>query len=180
MTFEVARACIPDEYHHRDAGAGYDVALLKLSQPLNYTDRINPACIDFSRSVNMDRLCVAVGSGLTENDDNLSSGPLALPMIKEYCYGDKNVYGAGDDYDMESNSCWIDLNRRGNPCKGDSGGPMLCYDTCQEDRMRTFVMGALSSGSEDGCIPGLSDTTFYSDFHKIDPRIMQGLLDKCS
>ncbi|XP_059167102.1 enteropeptidase-like isoform X2 [Physella acuta] len=139
----------------------WDIALVHLSEPVQYTRYISPICLDESELFYNESRCTATGWGPLrlvpgfgfpvnrfQNSGNLRViSPVECDLIVTETVGDSPiprtvVCTLGDVYD-ESNS----TNR--SPCNGDSGGPLMC-----EVSGRWYQVGIVSTVY--GCaLPGL-------------------------
>ncbi|KAK2820323.1 hypothetical protein Q5P01_023282 [Channa striata] len=92
---------------------GFNIALLQLAKPVNYTDDIQPVCVDVdaARSIPIGSECWVVGWGSTGADD-ASSGFRDLVTQVANC-------GKGSDVE---NICTNAIPLQ----QGDEGGPLLC------------------------------------------------------
>ncbi|CAG0899307.1 unnamed protein product, partial [Darwinula stevensoni] len=108
---------------HSNYQQGYDIAVIKLANPLNFTPSIQPICIARSDNLNSATACYAkmFGWGSTTTDG------------KTYPTNLKKV----DAVVLPRDSCSAEYNRgiicaRGRTtgtgtCSGDSGGPLVVY-----------------------------------------------------
>jgi secreted trypsin-like serine protease len=116
-----------------------DVALLRLTTPVTFTDTIRPICLA-STNVNLQqfKVCVATGFGHTEvNSANPSStlqqGKMQ-PMTTDACFASfrdmtLSTWDATRS-DFDYMLCAGSSPARGgiDICQGDSGGPLACQD----------------------------------------------------
>ncbi|XP_072168048.1 ovochymase-like [Diadema setosum] len=134
---------ITDPYYSYVTAYDRDIALIRLSQPVNYTDFVRPACLADSLQETTDyHRCLVAGWGLVEQyyyPDALQKAVVRL-FSQEDCedfYGESSItphmicagYERGE----------IDT------CSGDSGGPLVC----QGNNGRWHLVGVTSWG--DGC-----------------------------
>ncbi|XP_072042422.1 uncharacterized protein [Amphiura filiformis] len=125
----------------------YDIAVVQLSQPVNFTDHVRPLCLATSQVEPISYYsCYIAGWGATRYDgahsDSLQEAP--IPMItREQCreyYSNRPVYSI-----TENMVCAGYEEGRIDSCQGDSGGPLMCLATDN----RWHLVGVTSFG--DGC-----------------------------
>ncbi|CAG5132420.1 unnamed protein product, partial [Candidula unifasciata] len=123
----------------------YDVAVLRLSRDLTFSDCVSPICLPQAwEDPKRAEYCVAAGWG-TDNvnypglTQNLQS--VRLPIVDHSLC----VPSYGSNYVNNLKICAGDFYRGGrDTCQGDSGGPLMCkFDN------RFVVLGIVSFGS--GC-----------------------------
>ncbi|KAH9510083.1 Transmembrane protease serine 13 [Bulinus truncatus] len=121
-----------------------DIALIKMSSPVEFTDKVRPACLpvygqDF---VNND-FCYITGFGDTRKGPETN-----LHQLKVYVVPDKECYyiwKAGTRKHIDSRIICAGMVRQlGGMCHGDSGGPLSC-----KIGNRYYVAGVSSVGPID-------------------------------
>ncbi|XP_076762223.1 CLIP domain-containing serine protease HP8-like [Xylocopa sonorina] len=128
----------------------YDIALLRLSRDVTFTNYIKPICLPSTSSFGQ-KLFVA-GWGKTENGSSSNIKlKVALPLTdKQQCqltYGNAGValgYGqicAGGQKGKDS-------------CRGDSGGPLMSVERGHDNTGRWIVVGVVSFGPQPCGMPG--------------------------
>ncbi|TRY86690.1 hypothetical protein DNTS_025806, partial [Danionella cerebrum] len=124
----------------------YDIALLKLSSPVAFSDTAQPICLPTVDQSFSDGLqCWTSGFGTTEQGgDHISTSLMGVSvnLIDTRVCNSSKVYSGIITKDM---ICAGDLNGGRDSCQGDSGGPMMC----QGDNGRWILAGITSWGS--GC-----------------------------
>lgn len=121
-----------------------DIALLKLTSPVAFNDKIQPACLPgFDQEFSASTQCWTSGFGTTEEGSQSSSTDLMEVTVnlisRDVCNG-RNVYrGAVTKYML----CAGDLAGGRDSCQGDSGGPLVCQG---ESENRWYVIGITSWG----------------------------------
>ena len=118
----------------------YDIALLHLSKPVNYSDAVSPICMpSSSRTFSNTTQCYVTGWGQIRESGPLSSNlrVAQVPTIEHSkcakMYQGKNV--------TPRMLCAGYEQGRIDSCQGDSGGPLACWEN------GTFVLaGAVSWG----------------------------------
>ncbi|XP_014640503.1 PREDICTED: transmembrane protease serine 5, partial [Ceratotherium simum simum] len=107
----------------------YDVALLRLRTPLNFSDTVGAVCLpakeqDFPRGSQ----CWVSGWGHTDPSHTHSSDTLqdmAVPLLSTQLCNSSCVYSGALTPRM---LCAGYLDGRADACQGDSGGPLVCED----------------------------------------------------
>ncbi|XP_066219332.1 transmembrane protease serine 12 [Saccopteryx leptura] len=138
-----------------------DIALFHLKEAVRYNDYIQPICLPFNVSQNLDRntKCIIGGWGRTEEEGSITS----MLQEAEVHYISRNICNSEMSYGNiipVTSFCAGDENGRFDSCRGDSGGPLMCY---LPEQKRFFVMGVTSFGY--GCgrknFPGVYSGPFF-------------------
>ncbi|XP_074897739.1 coagulation factor XI-like isoform X3 [Buteo buteo] len=121
--FKVEEIIVHPQYKY--AQTGYDIALMKLDKPMNFTDLQLPICLPSKEDANILYTdCWVIGWGYRKEkgrvEDILQKATVPL-MSKEECQaryrkrriGDKVICAGYDEGGRDA-------------CKGDSGGPLSC------------------------------------------------------
>ncbi|XP_037703366.1 transmembrane protease serine 12 [Choloepus didactylus] len=124
-----------------------DIALFHLKKAVEYNAYIQPICLPFDVFQNLDRKtkCFIGGWGRTEEEGNVTE----ILHQAEVHYISRNICNAEKSYAgavTNTSFCAGDEDGVFDSCRGDSGGPLMCY--LPEDR-RYFLMGITSYGH--GC-----------------------------
>ncbi|GAA6102256.1 transmembrane protease serine 13b [Tachysurus ichikawai] len=136
-----------------------DIALLKLTQPINFTSTVKPVCLPaYDHVVLTGTECWTTGFGVTQEGGALGSSQLMDVAVEII---DRTV--CNTDYKgLISNNmlCAGDMNGSRDTCQGDSGGPLVC----QENDGHWYLFGVTSWGSGCGRVnsPGV-----YSNVHTL-------------
>ncbi|XP_053352951.1 transmembrane protease serine 3 [Clarias gariepinus] len=133
-------------YHgrYRPKGLDYDIALLKLSQPLTFNGYIEPICLpNFGEEFEDGKICWISGWGATEDggEASVSLHSARVPLISAKACSQPEVY---QGYISPGMICAGYLEGGTDSCQGDSGGPLAC-----EDASMWKLVGATSWGQ--GC-----------------------------
>ncbi|XP_056118449.1 transmembrane protease serine 13a isoform X2 [Rhinichthys klamathensis goyatoka] len=124
----------------------YDIALLKLTSPVAFSDTIQPVCLPtFDQTFSDGLECRTSGFGTTQEGAAQGSNILmdvAVNVIDTLVCNSSQVYGGAITKNM---MCAGDMNGDRDSCQGDSGGPLVC----KEDNERWYLAGITSWG--DGC-----------------------------
>ncbi|CAO2600856.1 Transmembrane protease serine 12 [Lemmus lemmus] len=142
-----------------------DIALFRLRKAVRYNDYIQPICLPFGvfQKLDQNTECFISGWGRTKEEGN---GTSILQEAKvhfisrEVCNSERSYGGV-----VPSTSfCAGHENGTFDTCRGDSGGPLMCY---LPEHRRYFVMGITSYGH--GCgrrhFPGVySGPSFFQQW----------------
>ncbi|XP_064618831.1 trypsin-like [Lineus longissimus] len=111
----------------------HDIALLKLSRPVAFSNEIQPVCLPDANDASvewktgLDLKCTATGWGNTKGTG--SNDPLrqvTVPMIARQTCAESAYYGSQFDYRGKSMVCAGYRDGGKDSCQGDSGGPLVC------------------------------------------------------
>ncbi|XP_052017067.1 transmembrane protease serine 12 [Apodemus sylvaticus] len=124
-----------------------DIALFRLKRAVRYNDYIQPICLPFGvfQKLDQNTTCFISGWGRTKEEGN---GTTILQEAKvhfisrEICNSDSSYGGVVPN----TSFCAGHENGTFDTCRGDSGGPLMCY---LPEHKRYFVMGITSYGH--GC-----------------------------
>uniref|UniRef100_A0A3P8XFF7 Transmembrane serine protease 3a n=1 Tax=Esox lucius TaxID=8010 RepID=A0A3P8XFF7_ESOLU len=123
-----ARALVVDKiiYHglYRPKALDYDVALLKLAEPLTFN--VEPICLpNFGEDFEVGTMCWISGWGATLEGGNASDSLLSarVPLISTKACRAPGVY---QGYISSGMICAGYLEGGTDSCQGDSGGPLAC------------------------------------------------------
>ncbi|EDV35760.1 uncharacterized protein Dana_GF12631 [Drosophila ananassae] len=143
---------IPEDYD--DFHLLNDIALIRLREPVQFTNWIRPICLPLSLDVQLDvqtgNTMEVVGWGRTEKNI-LSDVPKKAFVQRLQC---------GPDYATTSSIC-IRTNGT-DACAGDSGGP-LAYATSYKGKQRLVQAGIVSYGIGRMHRCGQQPLAFYTD-----------------
>ncbi|XP_067866105.1 suppressor of tumorigenicity 14 protein homolog isoform X2 [Heterodontus francisci] len=129
--------------HPRTFSFDYDVALLELEHPVQYTDFVQPACLPAATaSFTSGRRCIIIGWGTTEENGS-PSNELLQTEVKVFNNSQCQMVMPKITKQM---ICAGFLEGGRDACQGDSGGPLLCQD---ESSSAWMVAGIVSFGA--GC-----------------------------
>ncbi|KAJ8372711.1 hypothetical protein AAFF_G00277800 [Aldrovandia affinis] len=155
---------ILNEFYNPDSN-DYDIALLKLQQPVDFSTSVQPVCLPTTdQNFPPGTTCWTTGFGTTEEDADSGSTRLrevSVSIISTQVCNRNSVYQGRVTQNM---LCAGDLASGGkDSCQGDSGGPLVC-----ETNGRWFLVGVTSWGV--GCgrrnSPGV-----YSNVNRLLPWI---------
>ncbi|XP_062861790.1 transmembrane protease serine 3 [Trichomycterus rosablanca] len=118
-------------YHrrYRPKGLDHDIALLKLSQRLNFNGFIEPICLpSFFEEFEDGKMCWISGWGATEDggEASVSLHSARVPLISTKACSQPEVY---QGYISPGMICAGYLDGGTDSCQGDSGGPLACEDS---------------------------------------------------
>ncbi|CAN2388265.1 Transmembrane protease serine, partial [Pristimantis euphronides] len=116
-------------YHQKydDRTHDYDIALMKLEKPLNYSDSIRPVCLpQYEQDLPAGSECWVAGWGYTHPDNTHMPRSLKeamVPIISTRKCNSSCIY----DGDITPRMlCAGYLHGKVDACQGDSGGPLVC------------------------------------------------------
>ncbi|TRY68083.1 hypothetical protein DNTS_034802, partial [Danionella cerebrum] len=113
-------------YHanYRPKSLSYDIALMKLSLPLSFNDKVLPICLPSYDEIFKDgQMCLVSGWGATVNDGEAS---VSLHVAQAPLLSRRDCHRA----DLTSwNICAGFLKGGAGTCQGDSGGPLACQNS---------------------------------------------------
>jgi secreted trypsin-like serine protease len=133
-----------------------DIALLKLSSPVTYTNRIQPACVPTSTTVHTGKTSWATGWGTTSFGGSLAT---YLMQVSMPVLSDTRCKAKYSGVDLSTALCAGDTGANADTCQGDSGGPLVVRDSDN----KWYVVGITSYGY--GCGDGgvyTKTAAFYS------------------
>jgi secreted trypsin-like serine protease len=142
----------------------YDISLLKLDKPVNYTANISPVCLPLTDThvINSSEIAWVTGWGtLTEGSGQIPKKlhQVQLPFLDQSVCDQE--YGTIDDTTM------FCAGKAGlDSCQGDSGGPLMWYHA---DTQQYYEYGIVSWGqgcAEQGHAGVYSRVTAYCDWIK--------------
>ncbi|XP_064347309.1 transmembrane protease serine 12 [Camelus dromedarius] len=139
-----------------------DIALFHLKKAVRYNDYIQPICLPFGvfQKLNRKTKCFITGWGRTKEEGNITKKLQEAEVhyiSRNFCNSEKSYGGIIPN----TSFCAGDEDGVFDTCRGDSGGPLMCY---LPEHKRYFVMGITSYGY--GCgrknFPGVySGPVFY-------------------
>ncbi|XP_061089904.1 transmembrane protease serine 3 [Conger conger] len=133
-------------YHgrYRPRGYDYDIALMKLAEPLNFNGYVEPICLpNFGEQFEDGKMCWISGWGATVDggEATVSLRFARVPLLSTKACNQPSVY---PNLISSSMICAGYLEGGVDTCQGDSGGPLAC-----EDSSVWKLVGATSWG--EGC-----------------------------
>lgn len=120
-----------------------DIALIKLPQPVEFSDVIKPVQIACSSSNNMD--AVAIGNGLMHDSDKTIASTLQYTSLKTVSM--LKCLPSFPFLLFRKNVICVKGDEKRSACRGDSGGPLIAADS-------RALIGLTSFGSAMGCENG--------------------------
>lgn len=134
---------IPHRYFNNLTFNGrYDIALIRLNRPIQFTPQMRPICLPFGRNrgdePTKDNVLTVSGWGLTmETDESIAKRSVSINLwTTDKC---KEKFSQMDGTRL----CAVALGK--NACNGDSGGPLMY----QFERKRMVLEGIVSYGALD-------------------------------
>ncbi|XP_049638924.1 transmembrane protease serine 12 [Suncus etruscus] len=138
-----------------------DVALLHLKKAVTYNDYIQPICLPFNvfQKLDQNTQCYVSGWGRTKEEGNITT----ILQEAQVHYISRTICNSVTSYAgivPNSSFCAGDEDGKYDTCRGDSGGPLMCYF---QEHEQFFVMGITSYGH--GCgrqnFPGVYSAPFF-------------------
>ncbi|XP_029596667.1 transmembrane protease serine 3-like isoform X1 [Salmo trutta] len=118
-------------YHasYQPKGLNYDIALLKLTEPLTFNGLVEPICLpNYGERFEEGKMCWISGWGATVDggETSVSMHSAQVPVLSSRdCSGPGLYQGAISPWMV----CAGYLEGGKNSCQGDSGGPLACEDS---------------------------------------------------
>ncbi|XP_056144851.1 transmembrane protease serine 3 [Lampris incognitus] len=118
-------------YHsrYRLKGLDYDIALMKLAEPLTFNGFVEPICLpNFGEEFESGTMCWISGWGATEDggEASVSLHSARVPLISTKACNQPGVY---QGFISPWMICAGYLEGGTDSCQGDSGGPLACEDS---------------------------------------------------
>jgi secreted trypsin-like serine protease len=104
-----------------------DVAILQLTDPVTFSQYVQPICLPTTSAPSDPSKCYAVGWGRISNDNTKTADILQqalLPVLSDATC----TSTWGDTYRADTMICAGHLNGSKSTCEGDSGGPLICKE----------------------------------------------------
>ncbi|XP_041850923.1 transmembrane protease serine 13a [Melanotaenia boesemani] len=121
----VKKILLNENYNNRTNDQ--DIALLKLTAPVAFTEKVLPACLPaFNQQFPPGTSCWTSGFGITNEDSGTVSKNLmevTVDIIDTQVCNSRGVYGGAVTKNM---ICAGKLEGGKDSCQGDSGGPLVC------------------------------------------------------
>ncbi|XP_076667402.1 phenoloxidase-activating factor 1-like isoform X1 [Andrena cerasifolii] len=150
ISVRIAEQVVHERYNPTSSDHKYDVALLRLSREVQFTNYIKPICLpssaDFAQSL------YVAGWGRTENRSS-SEVKLKLSLSiaeKDQCQTTYRTAGVSIGYGQ---ICAGGETGK-DSCKGDSGGPLMSRERIRDGTARWTVVGVVSFGPKRCGTPG--------------------------
>nr|XP_039272367.1 uncharacterized protein LOC120346648 [Styela clava] len=131
-----------------------DIALIKLNEPVTYTEHVRPICLPGGEQTSTDKHCFAAGWGKTNPVSDFTSSILNEVSLRtldmKICKSayDTSVYRKG--LKEHAMICAGSVLGGVDTCAGDSGGPLMCQrcTSCS-----WYLAGVTSFGSDNCGLP---------------------------
>jgi len=136
----------------------YDIALLKLDKPINFTDTIRPVCLPKQgEAVPVGKQCVAAGWGRTNKYNETYAVSDVLQQLDAQVHTQKECEEMkGSDFKGDVAICAGPLDGKASTCNGDSGSMLAC----KSDDGRWVQYGVVSYGVGGYCVWPKSPAVF--------------------
>jgi len=140
----ITKAKHPSNYTHFTKN---DIALLKLSSPVQFSDTVRPICLPKqNEALPVGRLCLSTGWGRI-NKENLQGSDSLQQLATPVHEGSKCQQMWGSGFAPEVALCAGPTDGSASTCSGDSGGVLAC----RADDGRWVQYGVVSYGVADVC-----------------------------
>ncbi|XP_076657393.1 serine protease ea-like [Halictus rubicundus] len=130
---------IPTSTHQR-----YDIALIRLSRDVPFTNYVQPICLPPNNSIG--QKLVSAGWGQTENQESSSSNlklKISLPFVeRQQCQAVYRTAGVN----LDPGQICAGGEKGKDTCKGDSGGPLMAMERSRVSAAKWTVVGVVSFG----------------------------------
>jgi secreted trypsin-like serine protease len=104
-----------------------DVAILQLTEPVTFSQYVQPICLPTTSAPSDPSKCYAIGWGRISNDNATTADVLQqalLPVLSDATCSST----WGGSYTADTMICAGYLNGSKSTCQGDSGGPLICKE----------------------------------------------------
>lgn len=156
VNVDIEKTIVHENYSPTNKHQLNDIALLRLSQDVKFTDYIKPICLPTSDNI-ASTLWVA-GWGKTENrsESNIKL-KVSLPLSsRDKC---ERVYGA-HGINLRSSQVCAGSEKGKDTCRGDSGGPLMSVERTANNIARWTAVGIVSFGPHPCGMPDFSGNYF--------------------
>uniref|UniRef100_A0A4D5RFD8 Putative serine protease n=1 Tax=Ixodes scapularis TaxID=6945 RepID=A0A4D5RFD8_IXOSC len=151
---------IHPSYSERDMS--YDVAVIKLNMPVNFTDTVRPVCLPGTgATLPKNTTCFSTGWGQTRGTGHSTQLKQTRQVVQRFdaCEADRLIQPV-----LQANNvvCAKDESESSGPCHGDSGGPFVCQS---KGTGRWFLHGMTSMGVDitySSAICGIGSSAIWS------------------
>ncbi|XP_049274667.1 chymotrypsin B [Rhipicephalus sanguineus] len=105
----------------------HDVAVLKLSPPVNYTAHVRPVCLPrLGQQLPVNTACYATGWGNTRGSGHSFLLKQARLVVRDFDQACGSILSVQPNLRKNYTVCAVDESNDAGPCHGDSGGPLVC------------------------------------------------------
>lgn len=171
-----ARRIIPHPLLRNDAShtLHYDIGLIQLEKPLNFTTTIQPICLPPSEAAwhrilrHHNATCHLAGWGAITQGSHMAVQRLRNLKMHIWSYDICSRVNNFQKLNINLNStlCAGYRSLLMSGCRGDSGSPLMCQDS--DDRW--YLMGIMSAGNRD-CRPSRGTRTLVNFFTRTDSAL---------
>lgn len=143
VTVAIEQQIVHEQYRPESRDQLNDIALLRLSRNVAFTDYIRPICLPSSPSAR-DRFFHIAGWGKTETkSESVVKLKLKVPLSdRAQCVSTYQAAGINLD---DSQIC-AGGERGRDSCNGDSGGPLMTVARTPQDKLKWTAAGVVSFG----------------------------------
>jgi len=156
---------IPHEKYN-DVHLGYDISLIKLSEPLTFGGPVAPVILPYQgEQVEEGTMCENSGWGKTSTDPPVWPDELLVVTIpyvpQDVC---KSIWENVGQTIYDGEICAGDLTTNKGPCNGDSGGPMICENRLHDWVLHGIVSWGSSQPAEEGYPAVFTRVSYFMDW----------------
>ncbi|KAL6425433.1 hypothetical protein ACFW04_009546 [Cataglyphis niger] len=142
ITVGVEEQIAHEEYRPLSRDQRYDIALLRLSRDVSFTNFIKPICLPSNTSLNGKLVVAGWGKTETRSASNVKL-KLSLPLAdKDQC--DQTYSNAG--VQLGYGQICAGGQKGKDSCRGDSGGPLMSVERIADGTGRWAAVGVVSFG----------------------------------
>jgi len=125
----------------------YDIAVMKLDRPVNFTDTVRPVCLpEQDADVPAGKFCMSVGWGTTQTGGLAEALQQLITPVHD-AQTCENIWKGRSYYDGNMMVCAGPMNGLAGICGGDSGGPLVC-----RSEAGNWVQYGVVNYSAGGCV----------------------------
>ncbi|XP_076657395.1 serine protease ea-like [Halictus rubicundus] len=147
ISVEVEKIILHENYQPTSRNRTYDIALIRLSRDVPFTNYVQPICLPSNESIG--QKLVAAGWWVLKLDDESPSNlkqKVTIPFVeKEQCQA---VY-KNMSYNLHPSQICAGGEKDKDPCSGSAGGPLMALERSPVGAAKWTVVGLVSFGA--GC-----------------------------
>ncbi|KAK8775081.1 hypothetical protein V5799_010385 [Amblyomma americanum] len=144
----------------------HDVAVLKLSFPVNFTEHVRPVCLPgLGESLPVNTTCYSTGWGATRGSGSAFLLKQARLKVRHFDDACSSIFQIQPRIGRDYLVCAVDESDSAGPCNGDSGGPLVCQLSQPAPSSNWTLVGMTSMGTEvtrSSTLCGMGSSTIWS------------------